>query len=180
ALPELRLAQRDASAMARHIEAAWLGFLRAEAAAAPVLLILDDLQWSDALTVALVGTALRELGASPVMALALARPEATETFADLWAPHLATMPLRPLAPAATARFVRQVLGDQVGDDTVTRLVARSAGNALYLEELIRAAGAGRTAVPETVVAMLQARIGLLPPPARRVLRACSVFGETFA
>src|SRR5262249_11642061 len=38
----------------------------------------------------------------------------------------------------------------------------------------------RADVPGTILAMLQARIGLLPAPARRVLRAASVLGETFA
>jgi hypothetical protein len=113
------------------------------------------------------------------MVLALTRPEALELHADLWAPRLAIMPLHPLSAAATARLVRQVLGDQVSDDTVGRIVSRAAGNALYLEELIRAAEARREAVPETVLAMLQARIGLLPSAARRFLRAASVFGESF-
>jgi eukaryotic-like serine/threonine-protein kinase len=58
-------------------------------------------------------------------------------------------------------------------------VSRAAGNALYLEELIRAAEARREDVPETVLAMLQARIGLLSATARRALRAASVFGEVF-
>ncbi len=179
ALPELSAAQHDPRLMARLCEQAWLTFLRAEAAVKPVLLVLDDLQWSDALTVALVDTALRELESSPVMVLALARPEATEVFPDLWAQRVTMMPLPPLAAAPTARLVRQVLGDRIGDDGVARIVARAGGNALYLEELIRAASTGRTAVPETVVAMLQARIGLLEPAARRVLRAASVFGERF-
>src|SRR5262249_42878274 len=152
---------------------------RAEAALRPVLLVLDDLQWSDALTVSLVDTALRELEGSPVLVLALARPEIQELHPRLWAPRLVVLPLRPLGPVVTARFVRQVLGARVGETTVQRTVQRSAGNALYLEELIRAAEARREAVPETVLAMLQGRIGLLAAPARRVLRAASVFGETF-
>jgi predicted ATPase len=49
-----------------------------------------------------------------------------------------------------------------------------------LEELIRAAAEGRhDETPQTILAMLQARVGQLPPSARQILRAASVFGETF-
>jgi hypothetical protein len=178
-LPELDSAQRVPQQMSRLIELAWLTFLRAEAAANPVLIALDDLQWSDALTIALVGAALRDLSASPVMVLALARPEVVEVFPDLWGQRLARLPLRPLTAPAMTRLVRQVLRDGISDDDARRIVSRADGNALYLEELIRAAAAGHEAVPETVVAMLQARIKLLTPVLRQVLRGASVFGVGF-
>ncbi|HVR05630.1 MAG TPA: hypothetical protein VMS02_06275, partial [Solirubrobacteraceae bacterium] len=70
------------------------------------------------------------------------------------------------------------LGDTVGSDTVERLVKQADGNAFYLEELIRAVADGRgAALPETVLAMVETRLARLPPEARRVLRAASVFGE---
>ncbi|MGZ5969724.1 MAG: hypothetical protein ACXWP4_18755, partial [Polyangiales bacterium] len=48
----------------------------------------------------------------------------------------------------------------------------------YLEELIRhVAAGGTTDFPETVIAMVQARLSNVDPAARRVLRAASVFGE---
>lgn len=176
---ELKAAEQNPAIMADRIREAWLAFVRAEATARPVLLVLDDLQWSDARSVALVGSALRELRGLPFMVLALGRPETAETFPDLWAPRTLTLPLHPLAQGATRRLIRQVLGEAVGDQTVERIVAQAGGNALYLEELIRAADARRERVPETVLAMLQARIGLLPADERRVLRAASVFGEHF-
>jgi eukaryotic-like serine/threonine-protein kinase len=179
ASPELKAAEQNPAIMADRIRDAWLAFVRAEATARPVLLVLDDLQWSDARSVALVGSALRELRGLPFLVLALGRPETVEAFPDLWAPRTLTLPLHPLAQGATRRLIRQVLGEAVGEDTVERIVAQAGGNALYLEELIRAADARRERVPETVLAMLQARIGLLPTEERRVLRAASVFGEHF-
>ena len=57
---------------------------------------------------------------------------------------------------------------------------QAAGNALYLEELIRAFAEGKTEqLPDTVLAMLQARIGRLSSEQRRVLRVASIFGDTF-
>ncbi|MEM9492544.1 MAG: hypothetical protein AAGC55_25575, partial [Myxococcota bacterium] len=66
-----------------------------------------------------------------------------------------------------------------GEDTIAQLVAHAEGNAFYLEELIRATVEGDLGTPETVLAMLQARLGRLPAEARRILRAASVFGQTF-
>jgi hypothetical protein len=59
-------------------------------------------------------------------------------------------------------------------------VQLSEGNALFLEELVRAAaeGDGREA-PGTLMAMLQARLERLAPEERRVLRVASLFGERF-
>ncbi|HTV19781.1 MAG TPA: protein kinase [Polyangiaceae bacterium] len=178
-LPEVRRARQDPRLMSSGMARAWLDFLRAEAERQAVLLVLDDLQWADPLSLSLVERALRELPSSRLMVLGLGRPELNEIHPNLWGPALTRLSLRPLGAAATARLVRQMLGEGVSDDSVQRIVTRAAGNALYLEELIRAAHSRREAVPETVLAMLQARIGLLSPRARRVLRVASVFGETF-
>ena len=63
---------------------------------------------------------------------------------------------------------------------LARLVDRAAGNAFYLEELIRSVAEGKgDRLPETVVAMAQARIENLEFSARQVLRAASIFGQAF-
>jgi len=68
----------------------------------------------------------------------------------------------------------------VGPETIERIVGLSAGNVFYLEELIRATAERRgDALPETVVAMVQSRLENLDEPARRLLRAASVFGQVF-
>ena len=91
-------------------------------------------------------------------------------------------PLRELGKkaAASERLVREVLGAGLAPGTVDGIVARAGGNAFFLEELIRAEAEGRGgALPETVLAMAQARLERLPPDARQVLRAASVLGEVF-
>jgi tetratricopeptide (TPR) repeat protein len=60
------------------------------------------------------------------------------------------------------------------------MLARAGGNAFYLEELIRAVAQGATAaMPDSVLGMVQARLGALGPESRRILRAASIFGESF-
>jgi serine/threonine protein kinase len=176
--PRLRAARQDPQIMANQITSAMLDFLRAACAEHPLLLVLEDLHWGDALTVKLVATALRELGDRPLMVLGLARPEANELLLKPWAGLAQPLPLRPLSKKAGERLVHEVLGADRPKETVARIVEHAAGNALFLEELIRAEAEGQSGqAPETVLAILQARIGRLAASARRVLRAASVFGE---
>jgi tetratricopeptide (TPR) repeat protein len=114
------------------------------------------------------------------MVLALARPEVFEVFPKLWAErqNVQEIRLQELGRKACERLIRQVLGDSVGPETMERLVKQADGNAFYLEELIRASAEGKDhALPDTVLAMVETRLGRLSAEARRVLRAASVFGE---
>src|SRR5262249_35465710 len=118
----------------------------------------------------------------PWMVLALGRPEVLEIFPDLWAGRgLVDLRLPHLPASASEELVHRILGPAAAAETVARLVERAAGNAFYLEELIRAAaGGGHDELPGTVLAMAEARIEGLEPTARRVLRAASVFGQVFS
>ncbi len=64
---------------------------------------------------------------------------------------------------------------------MARLVERADGNAFYLEELIRATAAGRVdSLPDSVLAMVQARLDAEGADGKRVLRAAAIFGERFS
>jgi tetratricopeptide (TPR) repeat protein len=175
----LRAARADPKVMSDQVGRAFVDLIGAECAARPLLLVLEDLHWSDGLTVKLVEAALRELEL-PLFVLALARPDALDMFPGLWSDHHDVLSLREITARACERLVRQVLGKTAPDELVTRLVKRSAGNALFLEELIRAAAEGKgDRLPETVLAILQTRLTRLDAPTRRLLRAGAVFGATF-
>jgi tetratricopeptide (TPR) repeat protein len=113
--------------------------------------------------------------------LALARPEVDRVFPRLWAGRaLQTLHLAELPRRSAERLVKQGLGDAATPEQVKALVQQGGGNAFYLEELIRAVATGRGAdLPETVLAMAQARLEGLDAESRRVLRAASIFGSTF-
>jgi eukaryotic-like serine/threonine-protein kinase len=177
---QLRAARNDPKLMSDQITRALVAFLRAECEAHTVLIVLEDMHWGDAPTVKLVDAALRELADAPLLVLALARPEVKELFPSLWTDKMQEVPLSRLSRKACERLAREVLGKQVGTEDLGRIVAQAAGNALFLEELLRAAVEGKgDELPETVLAMLQARLSRLDPGARRVLRAASIFGQTF-
>ncbi|UQA56958.1 serine/threonine-protein kinase PknK [Polyangium aurulentum] len=178
--PALAAARREPALMAKGVRRAWLDLLAAETAARPVLLVLEDLHWGDAPSVKLVDAALAELHDRPFMVLALARPGVAARFPDLWSMRGGhELRLAPLPRRAAAQLVRHAL-PSADDALVARLVDRAEGNGLCLEELVRAAAAGRgEALPETVAAMVQVRLGELSSDERRLLRAASAFGEVF-
>ncbi|APR79272.1 Adenylate cyclase [Minicystis rosea] len=178
---QLRAARRDPVLLGDQMRRAFEDFVRAACSVRPVILVLEDLHWGDLPTVKLVDAALRHLEARPFMVLASGRPEVHEIFPSLWSGrgvqemHLSALPRR-----AAAQLARDVLGRSVTDEVVDHIVERADGNALYLEELIRAVAAGRGAtLPESVLAMAQARLEALDPDERRILRAASVFGQAF-
>jgi hypothetical protein len=180
-IPALRNARREAIVMADQTRRAWENFVIAECSAHPVLLVLEDLHWADGATVSFVDSALRNLGERPLFVLALARPEVHDVFPKLWTERgLQELRLDGLSRKAGEKLAREVLGEQASAETIARLAERAAGNAFFLEELIRAAAEGKDErVPDTVLGVVEQRLVALEPEARRVMRAASVMGGTF-
>lgn len=178
---QLRAARQDAVLMGDQMRRSFEDFLRAEAAARPILIVLEDLHWGDRPSLSLLDAALRNLQDRPFMVLAFARPEIHQSFPLLWSERdLQEVRLARLTPKACTKLVRQVLGEDADDELVARVVERAEGNAFYLEELIRAAAEGRgERLPESVLAMVQSRLDALDGQARRILRGASVFGQVF-
>jgi hypothetical protein len=178
---ELRAARQNPMLMADQTRRAWIDLLGAECRAQPVLLVLEDLHWSDRATIDTIDASLRLLKEEPLFVLALARPEISSAFPDLFrGRRVAQVHLEGLPRSACARLSRQLLGDSVTREVIDQLSARAAGNPFLLEELVRARAAGRVDdLPETALAMVQSRLLELGPEARRLLRAASVFGRAF-
>ncbi|MDI1480661.1 serine/threonine-protein kinase [Polyangium sp. y55x31] len=176
----LRAARQSPALMKDRLREAVVDLLAAMTRSHPVVFALEDVQWGDAASLRLLDAAMRELGDRPFIVLAAARPEALTLFPRLFGDRSHEIRLDELPRKASARITRHALGDAAPPELVDALVERAAGNPFYLEELVRAVAEGRGgALPETVLGMIEARLGALDPPARRVLRAASVFGESF-
>jgi hypothetical protein len=189
ARPELRAARESTVAMHERMRSAFEAIVLAWCGKGPVAIGLEDLHWADTESVKLVDRVLRVLRGSPLFVLALARPEVHERFPRLWAHRSVTeIHLAPLGERACTKIVRDAMGSSVTSERIKEIVARSEGNAFFLEELIRTAAESDRArtgdtrdapLPQTVLAVVQARLERLDMDARRFLRAASVFGATF-
>jgi eukaryotic-like serine/threonine-protein kinase len=178
---QLRSARRDPTLMGDQMRRAWEDLIHVECSRGPLVIVLEDLHWGDLPTVSFVDAALRYARSKPLMVMALARPEIADLFPRLWSEReVVPVPMGELSPRSAEQLARAALGQAVDPKTLLRIVERAGGNAFFLEEIVRhvASGSGNE-LPDTVLAMVGSRIESLEPEARRVLRACSVFGQVF-
>ncbi|HEX6241192.1 MAG TPA: protein kinase [Polyangiales bacterium] len=175
--PEFRAARNDPAVMAEQTRRAVEVWLSAELARGPLALVLEDLHWADVASLSYLESALARVSDRPLLLLASARPELGERCAGLLRlPGVQEVRLTGLTRKAAERLVRSVLPG-AEHPVVSEIVMRADGNTFYLEELIRCvAEGGGTELPSSVLAMAQSRLARLELPARRVLRAASVFG----
>jgi hypothetical protein len=176
--PYLRAARDDAAVMSEQTRRAFETWIDAECALGPLVIVLEDLHWSDAATLTYLEAMLRRRLESPLLVLALARPEVHELFPALWRnTALHEIQLGGLPRRAAERLVRVVLGQAIDQTVLERMALRADGNVFYLEELIRHVHESSAELPDTVLMMVQSRLERLDSSARRVLRAASVYGE---
>lgn len=179
AVPSVQLsaARQDPMLMGDQVRLAWESFVTGVLAVHPVVIVLEDVQWADEASVRAVDALLGRARDRPLLVVGVGRPEAKEVFPRLWGSRdPVELALGKLAPHALESVARLGLGDGASAETVRAVVERSSGNPFFLEELVRAVAAGRSNLPESVLAMVQARLDGLEPEARRVLRAASFFG----
>jgi class 3 adenylate cyclase/tetratricopeptide (TPR) repeat protein len=137
---------------------------------APLVVVLDDVQWGEQTFLDLVeGVAL--LAAAPILLVCMARPELLAQRAD-WPVALRLEPL----PAQAAEELIGGLPSELRE----RIAHAAGGNPLFLTEMLAIAGeTDEVDVPPTLRALLAARLDQLDPPERAVLEWGSVEGELF-
>ncbi len=145
----------------------------------PVLLIIDDLQWADADSVALISEVFGKRPAPPLLFVGTLR-EAT-SGSDLAVSALGSecrkMRVEGLGRAAAAMLVASLAeagdGDRVRDEDVARLVAETEGNPMLIDELMRHARAGLGSGGGAVALddALRARAEAMGPECLELLRA---------
>jgi tetratricopeptide (TPR) repeat protein len=168
----LRRARLDASAHAEAMRLSWRSFVEAASRGCPLVLVVDDLQWCDGPSVALLERMLRIEGRS-VFVLATARNELHERFPLLWRQAVVgEVRLAPLARGASLELAQALLGGS--DERAAMVAERSGGNPFHLEQL--ALTGRQRALPDSMLLALQERLLALGPDARRLLRAASVLG----
>ena len=155
----------------------------ASARVQPIVLVLEDLQWFDPTSIALV-QALSERGAqAPLLILATARPE----FRPPWSlrPHHKVISLAPLDETQVQRMIAELLSQRtLSADVIKRMSERAGGVPLFIEEvtrliLERGEGGGAKAIPPTLRQSLAARLDRLGS-AREVAQIGAVLGRSFS
>jgi class 3 adenylate cyclase/tetratricopeptide (TPR) repeat protein len=147
----------------------------------PTVLIFEDAHWMDEASAELVRHLGEHLDARPWLLCITRRPEGTG-FAALAGTHAITIQLTPLTASASAELAGAAAAESsLTENELILLADRAAGNPLFLRELIAASTrAGlAAALPESVQAVIAARIDRLGSADRTVLRYASVLGPSF-
>ena len=141
----------------------------------PLLLVLEDMQDLDRASAGLLDVlALR--AASGVLALVLTsrRPLCDVVQSDeSWE----VLHLEPLPPEQTRRLALAAAGECAFSDVdLSRLVAESGGNPLFLRELVAFSASMAGELPTSAQEVVAARIDTLGPSRRQLLREAAVAG----
>ena len=170
-------AQQQRVATLRALQDQLLGLARAE----PVLFVLEDAHWIDPTTQELIAAIVPRLVDQRILMLITHRPEWSDPFQGQG--HITKLNLTRLSRAQVASIVCDVAGQEVADDAIARVVERTDGVPLFVEELTRAmAEAGfdlsDDEVPVTLQASLMARLDRLGP-AKEIAQIGAVIGREF-
>ena len=108
------------------------------AADRPLVLVFEDLHWAEPTLLELLAF-LGESRGAPILVLASARPELRETGATLVAPgpRNRVLELEPLDAGASEELLAGLLGRTLTSAGARALLDNSAGNPLFLEELVQ-------------------------------------------
>jgi class 3 adenylate cyclase/tetratricopeptide (TPR) repeat protein len=178
---------------------AWLRFLESIAAREPLVLVFEDLHWADGPLVEFVEHLVEWSSGVPLFVLCSARPELYERHPG-WGGgkrNSTAISLSPLSEPDTARLLSALLEQAVLPAEVqAELLERAGGNPLYAEEFVRmlvdrgilerhgaalriSAAAGAVPMPESIQALIGARLDTLSPEGKALLQNASVVGKVF-
>ena len=161
---------------------AWTRFLESLAVDQPMVLVIEDLHWADPALLAFAEHLVTHLASVPLLLIGTARPELFEReTAFAAACPVSRINVGPLSQSETAGLIDAVLGDHVGEaGTTGRLAARCEGNPFFAEQSARLlADAGGELLPDSVQAVIAARLDALSPQRKRLLADAAVVGSVF-
>jgi len=148
----------------------------------PTLLVFEDVHWMDEASSDLLCHVCEGVATRPWIVCVTRRPQDTGFCPTDPSPRL-TLRIEPLAAEASAALARAATEDMLTPlHEVTSIAERSAGNPLFLQELVAASGQGEglEALPESVEAVITSRIDKLALRDRTLLRYAAVIGASFS
>ncbi|HLF06999.1 MAG TPA: adenylate/guanylate cyclase domain-containing protein, partial [Thermoplasmata archaeon] len=174
------------------------------AARTPVVLLIDDLHWTDPTSLELLKELLALSDRATFLMLTLFRPSHQEpswAFHETAArdfPHrYVSLQMLPLAESDSRQLVANLLHVEGLPESVRNLIlAKSEGNPFFVEEVIRSLidsgvvtrdadrwvatrEVERFTVPDTLSALLTTRLDRLDEPSRRLAQTAAVIGREF-
>ncbi len=171
-------------------------FLRAAAAAQPLLLILDDLHWADKPSLLLLQFLAREIDEARIIVVGTYRDvevqqghPLAEVLPSIRRAHgHERIRLRGLREPEVRKLLAACGGAEIAPSITQTIYRETEGNPFFVGEVVKhlmeegklgARGADEIGIPESVRDVISRRIGRLSEPTRRALTLASVIGRDF-
>jgi class 3 adenylate cyclase/tetratricopeptide (TPR) repeat protein len=153
----------------------------------PLILVFEDIHWAEEPLLELIEHMTEWVRDGSLMILCLARAELLDVRSDWGGGRVraTAIELEPLGDADGEILIEALTEDTaISEETRRRLLDKTGGNPLFLEEVMLAVNEcgeeeAAARIPDTVQALIAARIDRLQPPSKAVLQRASVIGRTF-
>ena len=189
----------DAKLRKTSLESLLVDCLRAKANQAPLLIVLEDAQWLDPLSLDLLEVLGLTIAELPVLLIVAYRPPELQNLRPPWAmllPNFTEIPLvdfnREEAETLIHLKLAQVLGDEVKipQNLVERIMRRAQGNPFYIDELLNylqdkaidprdISAVEQLDLPASLHSLILSRIDQLSESQKTTLKVASVIGRLF-
>ncbi len=177
--------------------AAWRRFFEALATLRPVVLVFEDIHWADEGLLEFIDHLTAWAAGAPMLIVCTTRPAIFERHPGWGTSHAnsTVVTLASLSDDDTSSLVRALLGERIDEGVERELLERAEGNPLYAGEyarmlldrgfleseggVLRIQAGEELPLPESVQAIIAARVDALPPEEKRLLQAAAVVGRVF-
>jgi class 3 adenylate cyclase/tetratricopeptide (TPR) repeat protein len=151
----------------------------------PLVLVFEDIHWAEESLLELIEHLVTWVREAPLLVISLARPELLDIRPGWGGGRVraTAIELEPLGEAESEELVEALVSDGLTADERRAVLAKTEGNPLFVEETVRmlsedgAEGIGR--IPDTLQALIAARIDRLAPEAKALLQRAAVIGRIF-
>jgi DNA-binding CsgD family transcriptional regulator/tetratricopeptide (TPR) repeat protein len=162
-----------------------LDLLRRLAQEAPLVLLLEDMHWADAGTLAATSYLMRATHQDPVTFVASFRSDEVTRKHPLrpWLAEIARdagverIDLEPFSLDELGALVHNILGEDLSAAELAEIHRRSDGNAFFAEELLCCRADATATLPVSLREVLLARVETFPESTQRLLDVASVGGR---
>ncbi|MEH6546584.1 MAG: adenylate/guanylate cyclase domain-containing protein [Sneathiella sp.] len=149
----------------------------------PFLFVTEDAHWGDPTAEEMIERVVARMTDEKILLIVTHRPEWESSFRHQ--SHVASLQLTRLGKSQGAAIIRGLIGEDTPGDIVDRILKRTDGIPLYIEELTRSlAESGLDLadenIPTTLAALLLARLDRLGPESKMVAQIGSAIGREFA
>lgn len=197
--PDATLQHVEPEQLRRQILYAVRTIIERRLALSPLLIVVEDLHWADAVSLEALRFVMDRLERTRLMLLVTHRPAPDNDQLDSSRVSHTALRLSPLSSHDGRSLVAALFGESWVNSAgglLDQILERAGGNPLFIEEIVRGlidrgvltregqqwrtvAGEVATGIPATIQAMLLARVDRLPQDVRRLAQEAAVIGPRF-